>query len=404
MSAPLSPPPTNEAGAITQPRQLQRWLDVNRVTHLTRTQAYITLPAFSVNTTWQGYSDIVAAFNFEGPNNFSLRGFSGIEPTDIPNYLLCIMWRDSSGNVYRYKLWSGVGEVVYFDIPVYSGQKIAKNFRFEVWSTNSTPAVQATPISIYTSVLGNVDYRYGSDFLLVSGDGIVTDFNASVVDTGLTPPTPLNQFRADSGVDGSGWTPTNTGYVTDKLSNSGAITTSTDSNIQGQKYITNLHVATSLSLVSGVNPDGIAFLFKYVEDGDIILIGTDSGNNVLSIADGLFTVDGNSVSPSVAIESGNWYFVQWSYLSGNSIVAAWSLDEKLTSSNFLFSGIAISNSRANSSDIIVGYGITFGIAELLIYDHPLISGFLVDYTNDRYVNLFAVPITFPDNSSPQPNI
>jgi len=176
MSYPLVPPPLNDTGAWQIPRTLQRWLDINPITHLTRTQAYITLPAFNVNVNWLGYSDIVASFNYEGPNNFSLIGFN-IEPSSTPNYLLCIMWKDSKDNVNRYKLWSGVGEILYFNIPVYAGQKIGKNFRFEIWSTNSSPVVQGTAIQIYTSVLGKVDYRWSTDFTLVGSDTICTNFS-----------------------------------------------------------------------------------------------------------------------------------------------------------------------------------------------------------------------------------
>ena len=170
---PLVPPPLSDTGAWAIPRTLQRWLDVNPITHLTRTQGYITLPAFNVNVNWLGYSDIVAAFNFEGPNNFSLTGFD-IEPSPIPNYLLCIMWRDSSGNVKRYKLWSGVGEVLYFPVPMYKGQKIAKNFRLEIWSV-SQPVInttyQGSPIPTAT-ILTTV----GESYTITPGvneDGIV---------------------------------------------------------------------------------------------------------------------------------------------------------------------------------------------------------------------------------------
>jgi hypothetical protein len=178
MSYPLVPPPLSDTGAWSIPRTLQRWLDINPITRLTRTQAYITLPAFNVNVNWLGFSDIVASFNYEGPNNFSLTGFN-IEPNPSPNYLLCIMWRDSKGNVKRYKLWSGVGEVFYFPCYVYNGQKIAKNFRFEIWSTNNTPAIQTKAIQIYTSLLGKQDYRYGSDFTLVSNDAVCINFSES---------------------------------------------------------------------------------------------------------------------------------------------------------------------------------------------------------------------------------
>lgn len=72
MSAPLSPPDTTESGAITIPRQLQRWLDINRVTKLDRTQGYLVMPAFAVQAAWNGYSEIVLAIGFNCPKNFSL--------------------------------------------------------------------------------------------------------------------------------------------------------------------------------------------------------------------------------------------------------------------------------------------------------------------------------------------
>ena len=124
MPYPVTPPPSNDYGAFTTPRQLQRWLDVNPIGKLTRTQGYITLPAFSTAVNWLGYSDIVASFNFEGPNNFTLYGFN-VEPVVIPNYCLCISWR-VQGVMYRYSLWRGVGEVFYFSCLPYTGQKIGE--------------------------------------------------------------------------------------------------------------------------------------------------------------------------------------------------------------------------------------------------------------------------------------
>lgn len=71
MPQPSSPP--YAAGAITIPRQLNRWLDVNTQNGpLTRARYFIVLPAFTVTGTWIGVSDIVAAFNFEATNNFSI--------------------------------------------------------------------------------------------------------------------------------------------------------------------------------------------------------------------------------------------------------------------------------------------------------------------------------------------
>ena len=175
MPEPLHPPYV--PAAVQQFRMLNRWLDVNAQNGpLSRTQTFITLPAFSQTVNWQGYSDIVAAFNYEGPNNFSLK--SGSNLPDNPNYCLCIMWKDSNDVVYRYAIWKDVGESIYCPYPLYTGQLIKKNFRFEIWSTNNTPAIQVLPISFYTSVLGNVDYRYGVDSTLVSSDSEVTDFES----------------------------------------------------------------------------------------------------------------------------------------------------------------------------------------------------------------------------------
>ena len=68
--------PPYASGSLTIPRTLLRWLDINfQNGPLARTSTYITLPSFVGNgETWNGFSDIVTSFNFEGPNNFSLVG------------------------------------------------------------------------------------------------------------------------------------------------------------------------------------------------------------------------------------------------------------------------------------------------------------------------------------------
>lgn len=78
MPFPIVPPPSTDIGALTCPRTLQKWLDVNNATRLTRVSTYITMPSFVVTSSWNGYSDIVTTFNFEGPSNFSLK----IVPTE----------------------------------------------------------------------------------------------------------------------------------------------------------------------------------------------------------------------------------------------------------------------------------------------------------------------------------
>jgi hypothetical protein len=129
MPAPSNPP--FEAGALLQPRQLQRWLDVNKVNKLTRAETYLEIPAFSIETQWKGYSEIVGVFNFAAGRNFSLKN---LEIPVNPNYVACIAWLDESGNTARYSLWRHTNDVFYFPLEQYRHQRIFGNFRVEIWS------------------------------------------------------------------------------------------------------------------------------------------------------------------------------------------------------------------------------------------------------------------------------
>jgi len=162
--------PPYDAGAISTPRQLNRWLDVNPQNGpLNRTRKYITVPAFSIDSTWLGYSYIVGEYHYEAPNNFSL---VDVVPPVSPNYTCCISYVESDNTVVRYSLWRADDVVIYVEIPVYTGQKILKNFRIEMWSTNNPTMSQATDIQINTSVLGEYDYRYALDSKLVDNDNL----------------------------------------------------------------------------------------------------------------------------------------------------------------------------------------------------------------------------------------
>jgi len=152
---PLVPPPVSDVGAYQVPRTLQRWLDPNPITALTRTQSYIVLPTFSVSTVWFGYSDIIASFNYEGPNNFSLQINREILPVTT-TYLLCISWTDTNYVMHRYKVWQNVGEVIYFPCPLYTGQKIGKNFRFEIWSVSQSIPVNTGQTYVIGTETGGI--------------------------------------------------------------------------------------------------------------------------------------------------------------------------------------------------------------------------------------------------------
>lgn len=176
MPEPKHPP--FDSGSITIPRTLIRWLDVNsQGGPLTRTMTFVTLPVFNANVTWLGYSDIVTSFNCEAPNNFSIK--SAVGNVGSPNFVLCISYR-IGGVLTRYRIWDADGSAMNSDIPMYAGQTILKNFRFEVWSTSQGNASQASAIQFYTSVAGQLDYRYGTDSALVGNDGQVTSFSSGV--------------------------------------------------------------------------------------------------------------------------------------------------------------------------------------------------------------------------------
>jgi hypothetical protein len=198
--------PPYVASAISLPRQLNRWLDVNPQNGpLRRTQTYIALPAFSIPVTWAGFSDVIGQNDYQAPNNLSLAQWQSALPSN-PNYLLCIRYINSDRSVVRYKLWSGVGEVM-AEVPLYTGQLIKKNFTLEIWSTNSTPAVQATDITFFTSVLGSLDYRYGFDSELAPPFILCEDQDIVIPSQVLAPdvtPSSTYWFTSSAGITLSG--------------------------------------------------------------------------------------------------------------------------------------------------------------------------------------------------------
>lgn len=138
------------------------------------------LPAFSYDVTWKGYSEVVTQFNFSASKNFFLKN-KPRKPTGV-NFLLCIRYRVGE-TVYRYKLWSDVGEIGMDEIPLYTTQIIKKNFVLEVWSTDGeTEASLSEALNIITSVV-QVPTDLGSltDVALATGE----EFNNFIAQSGM---------------------------------------------------------------------------------------------------------------------------------------------------------------------------------------------------------------------------
>lgn len=404
---PLIPPPSGDTGATTFPRTLQKWLDCNPITPLTRTQAFLTIPAFNViGINWQGYSDIVASYNFEGPNNFSLSGLSQMPVS--PNYLMAISWRDNNGHIFRYCLWKNVGEVFLFPVPLYTGQAIMKNFRIEIWSTGVT-ASQSTNIQLYTSVLGGVDYRWGNDFSLVNADTINLNFAISVeAMIGLTPQLIPSAgvvlggwLRADTGISGENWALKNNGsssYFSGNFTASSNITTTTESGIKNQIAVTGL-LPIACNTPNGLVPNDIWLMFQYNGDGVILDIFNVTK---LSINSGILSIDTNALG-NTPLAIGGWYIVEWWYNTGLGQCNIWTISSNLTVENYI-SNIN-TNVRSGGSILSIG-NVGAGSASVVVTDLIVYSGTLtssdqqinLNYFSDRYQSIFALPFVWPTGS------
>jgi len=169
----LQHPPYSPA-ATYQPRQLNRWLDINAQNGpLGRCQTYIYIPSFGPFTVgWLGYSQVIGIIWYQATNRFSLVSRPGaVYPTLPYNCLVTICCVDPvTGSTDRYKLNPGVGEVLYFECPNYTDQIIEKNFWIEIWDTLSfnQSLVQPQSPNFMTSVLQAIDYRWGSDIPLAT--------------------------------------------------------------------------------------------------------------------------------------------------------------------------------------------------------------------------------------------
>lgn len=415
--------------STTIPRQLVRWDDVNAQNGpLKRASLYLPLPIFApVTPNWVGVPDITVAFNFECQNNFTLAVGSlviGALNTYLagltivsPNYIACLMWKDQKGNVHRYQLWSGVGEVVPLSFPLYNGQIIKKNFRIEIWSIGAGNVSESVGQLLTTSVLQGIDYRYASDAPLSSNDGEVTNFAAISAYNPLAAPTTnlRSRFKASSGVSGTTWT----ALVGGPLwlgGNVGNITTATDATISNQKVITN----TNTLNVAPCTPTALAVVYLVVKfnagdtgsvfgiSNDITILG-NTNVGLLSKANLALSIDGNGIGNIVV---GQWCLVCAIFNPTSNTSGGYVIPISGNMSEPVF-GTPHDGTVAGSIGITIGTN-TIGqtipsmyLAEVLVYDTqvlgPLRSS-IITYVQSVYGPAsFTLPLTFPANSTPQPN-
>jgi len=388
------PPFQSDTGAVIQPRQLNRWIDVSpQGGALKRTMSYLTVPLFSVSNTWLGYSQIIGAFNIEAPNNFNLKSFEA--PTD-PNYMLCISWINADYTVSRYALWKNVGEVIYFDCPLYDGEVVKKNFRFEIWNTNDTPIEQTTALNFFTSVRGAFDYMWSNDYVLEDSGTIITSFGDNEITEPILPNDLTGNLMLDHFIITVGVTTVAGPNLKWQSQNSvnyvqGLSATTTQENI-----IHNGHAYTLIksfeSTMSGTNTTTTQFLFI------AFFAGGGVANQLIYFTNGYtVTLNDNEViinGTTLALNGTNKAYLL-ALFNGTD---AYTVD--LTTLGSAHASISVSIAAA--TDLYMNTVVTdhyTGIMEVVGYYNLADVTTVYDYFFWKYVGNFALPLVFPSNAT-----
>lgn len=112
---------------------LNFWQTFNEAVAINKGRESVIIPAFSItNVPWLGASFILTEFLAESEKNFSIK-------TDLAsqvNSTFVLAVRYVVGDVVtRYKLWSGIGEVL--AAPDYNGERLLADSVFEIWSVEA---------------------------------------------------------------------------------------------------------------------------------------------------------------------------------------------------------------------------------------------------------------------------
>ena len=135
--------------------------------YVTKVGTIITLPAFSIETTWRGASEIVGKFNYTLGNNISVLR---IEPQ--AGYCACVSWKPTSETIVRYKLWEDVREILYVDL--YSGERLGSEITIEIWNVKplvGTGGEGDEAIQLITEDGAEFIAETGEEFIAESSEG-----------------------------------------------------------------------------------------------------------------------------------------------------------------------------------------------------------------------------------------
>lgn len=154
---------------------------------LRKLRTKLILPAEQITNTWRGASEIVRKFKYISLEPLTFLDFF-VEPPYT--YVAVVEWDNGDLTKTRYKLWNGVGEILY--VPNYNGQIIPTTFAIEIWNIN-VPTVVIDLEEIYLSklILSEMDlYTCALEennrlhVITSSGSGILDELGNIILDEG----------------------------------------------------------------------------------------------------------------------------------------------------------------------------------------------------------------------------
>jgi hypothetical protein len=186
-----------------------------------------------------------------------------------------------------------------YSVPLYSGQPIQKNFRFEVWSTSQGNASQAKALQFYTSVAGQLDYRYGTDSLLVGNDGQVTNFNYATAAPNYNialPVSVMQWYSPTYGITLSGPNVTSwASYINTGINQTLTVKSSTWLQAGTPVLINPVSPGTlGYTAIGGITTQAIVFVFKLAGFATRTIYNNGNGFTFSVNFNGTITVNGNN--------------------------------------------------------------------------------------------------------------
>jgi hypothetical protein len=154
----------------------------------------LILPTISISgNVWRGASEIVRIYRYTSAAGLS---FLDTIKSENSNFCAVIAWKPTSNTIVRYKLWEGVGEILY--VPLYTGQTTGAEFQIEIWNTPDTELIGGGDTFTLSQMALPTDFCEGdSSYSLDLGGTIceditfdLSDFNPAagdyyqIVDTG----------------------------------------------------------------------------------------------------------------------------------------------------------------------------------------------------------------------------